>query len=130
MSKPVLTDFATILDKANMEPLFDLAWGALKVPNLDAVAKTPAEAREALAIYSSDEVDALLTALGAAASYATATATDGQEIWQLPKSPTLELSVQVNGSTLTQALDYTLAEDTVIFTVPLDEGDSLRAQYR
>jgi hypothetical protein len=129
MPKPVLTDFATILDKENMEPLFDLAWGALKVPTEDAVAKTPAEAREALGLYSSDEVDALLVALGAA-NYATATATDGQTVWQLPSEPTNELSVQINGVTMTAAVDYTVVADTVIFTLPLTDGDLLRAQYR
>ena len=129
MPKPVLTDFATILDKENMEPLFDLAWGALKVPTEDAVAKTPAEAREALGLYSSDEVDALLAALGTA-NYETATATDGQTVWQLASEPTLELSVQINGVTMTETVDYTVADDTIIFTVPLVEGDLLRAQYR
>ena len=129
MPKPVLTDFATILDKENMEPLFDLAWGALKVPDEDAVAKTPAEAREALGLYSSDEVDALISAFGAA-SYETATATDGQQIWQLASAPIFELSVQINGATMTETVDYTVADDTVIFTVPLSEGDLLRAQYR
>ena len=129
MPKPALTDFATILDKENMEPLFDLAWGALKVPDEDAVAKTPAEAREALGLYSSDEVDALINALGAA-NYETALATDGQSIWQLSSAPLLELSVILNGSTLTNTVDYTVADDTVIFTVPLVEGDLLRAQYR
>jgi hypothetical protein len=129
MPKPVLTDFATILTKEKVEPLFDLAWGALKVPTEDAVAKTPAEAREALGLYSSDEVDALLTALGAV-SYATATATDGQTAWQLPSEPTNELLVQINGVTMTETVDYTVAADTVIFTAPLSEGDLLRAQYR
>jgi len=129
MPKPALTDFATILDKENMEPLFDLAWGALKVPDEDAVAKTPAEAREALGLYSSDEVDALISAFGVA-SYETATATDGQTVWQLASEPTLELSVQINGVTMTDGVDYTVAADTVIFTLPLVEGDLLRAQYR
>jgi len=27
-------------------------------------------------------------------------------------------------------VDYTVADDTIIFTVPLVEGDLLRAQYR
>ena len=129
MPKPALTNFSTILDKGNMEPLFDLAWGALKVPDEDAVAKTPAEARDALGLYSSDEVDALISAFGAA-SYEAATATDGQLIWQLSSAPTNELSVQINGVTMTEDVDYTVASDTVIFTVPLSEGDLLRAQYR
>ena len=129
MPKPVLTDFATILDKENMEPLFDLAWGALKVPTEDAVAKTPAEAREALGLYSADDVDALLSEFGTAIPE-TATATDGQTVWQLASEPTLELSVQINGVTMTETVDYTVADDTVIFTVPLSEGDLLRAQYR
>jgi len=129
MPKPALTDFATILDKENMEPLFDLAWGALKVPDEDAVAKTPAEAREALGLYSSDEVDALIVAFGAA-SYETALATDGQTVWQLSSAPTLELSVYINGVNMTRDVDYTVADDTVIFTLPLVENDRISAQYR
>ena len=129
MPKPVLVDFATILDKENMEPLFDLAWGALKVPDEDAVAKTPAEAREALGLYSSDEVDALIAAFGSA-SYETATATADQTVWQLSNTPTLELSVQINGVMMTEDVDYTVAVGTVVFTMPLMEGDLLRAQYR
>ena len=129
MPKLTLTDFATILDKENMEPLFDLAWGALKVPDEDAVAKTPAEAREALGLYSSDEVDALIAAFGAA-SYETALATDGQLIWQLSSAPTLELSVYINGVNMTRDVEYTVADDTVIFTLPLAENDRISAQYR
>ena len=129
MPKPALTDFATILDKENMEPLFDLAWGALKVPDEDAVAKTPAEAREALGLYSSDEVDALIVAFGAA-SYETALATDGQTVWQLSSAPTLELSVYINGVNMTRDVEYTVADDTVIFTLPLAENDRISAQYR
>ena len=129
MPKPALTDFATILDKENMEPLFDLAWGALKVPDEDAVAKTPAEAREALGLYSTDEVDALIGAIEPA-NYATALATNGQLTWQLPSAPTLELAVYVNGSYMTRDVDYTVADDTVIFTLPLAENDRINAQYR
>jgi len=129
MPKPALTDFATILDKENMEPLFDLAWGALKVPDEDAVAKTPAEARDALGLYSSDEVDALISAFGAA-SYETALATDGQLIWQLSSAPILELSVYINGVNMTRDVEYTVADDTVIFTLPLAENDRISAQYR
>ena len=58
MPRPNLTDFATILDNENMAPLFDLAWGAFKVPTEDAVAKSPAEAREALELYTQAEVEA------------------------------------------------------------------------
>ena len=61
MPKPALTDFATILDKENTEPLFDLAWGAFKVPGEDAVAKTPAEARDALGLSAQVDVDEALS---------------------------------------------------------------------
>jgi len=61
MPRPNLTDFATILDNENMGPLFDLAWGAFKVPTEDAVAKSPAEAREALELYTQAEVDQALS---------------------------------------------------------------------
>ena len=44
MPKPALVDFATILDKENMEPLFDTVWGALQA------AKTVEEARQVLGI--------------------------------------------------------------------------------
>ena len=56
--------------------------------------------------------------------------TNGPFYWPGPGAPTLELSVQINGVTMTETVDYTVAEDTVIFTVPLLEGDLLRAQYR
>ena len=55
MPKPALADFATILNKDNTEPLFDLAWGVFQIAE-DATAKTPAEARGALNVYSQDEV--------------------------------------------------------------------------
>ena len=61
MPRPNLTDFATILDNENMAPLFDLAWGAFKVPDEDAVAKSPAEAREALELYTQSEVNEALS---------------------------------------------------------------------
>jgi hypothetical protein len=63
MPKPIIEDFVTVLDKDNTEPLFDLAWGAFKVPGEDAVAKTPAEGREALDAYSRPEVDALVASI-------------------------------------------------------------------
>jgi len=61
MSKPVIEDFATILTKENMGPLFDTVWDALEA------AKTPEAARDALSVYSKDETytqeetDALVT---------------------------------------------------------------------
>ena len=63
MPKPVIEDFATILTKENMGPLFDTVWDAL------AAAKTPEEARGAAAlnvyskdeVYTQDETDALVT---------------------------------------------------------------------
>jgi len=64
MPKPVLTDYVTILTKENMEPLFELAWGAFKISGEDAVANTPAEGRAALDVYSKAEIDALLANLG------------------------------------------------------------------
>jgi len=121
MAKPVLTDYFTVLNKENMEPLFDLAWGAFVVPGTDTVAKTPKEVRDALGLFSSDL---------SSASYASETATEGQTDWLLPGEPGSELTVQVNGVTMTATVDYTLASDTVIFTEPLTDGDSLRAQYR
>ena len=68
MPKPTLENFASILDKEKMQPLFDAVWGALKAPNADAVAKTPAEGRAALDVYSKAEIGAMLEAsLGEAA---------------------------------------------------------------
>jgi len=61
MSKPVIEDFATILTKENMGPLFDTVWDALEAAN------SPETARDALSVYSKDETytqdetDALVT---------------------------------------------------------------------
>ena len=53
MPKPALADFATILTKENMEPLFDTVWDALQA------AKTVEEARQVLGISDIDDTISL-----------------------------------------------------------------------
>ena len=121
MPRPNLTDFATILDNENMGPLFDLAWGAFKVPTEDAVVKSPAEAREALELYTQGEVDDLIDKLYPIGSiYFCVAATDPNSV--LPGTWTLltegKFLVSAGGSG-----DYVLGSTGGLQKVTLTEAN-------